>query len=313
MRPVATRLEFDHAQRAGREAQQKLADILVLDGAARLVALGPRRLPGARGRQRPLVDEGAHLAHDLVDVAHEREREGQHMAGRVAQRAGARELAVMAPAEGDRGIRHQVEVERAAEKRDRPQLAHQLPGMGDGGVLEVVEAHQRRDAGGLHRIEHGLGLGGTVGERLLAIDVLAGLGRGDGDLGMRVVGRGDVDDVDVRVGHELAPVGGPAAEPQLRRLCLGHVGAHVGYHLEHRHGGLGPEHHDRILERRAVGRAHPAGADHPDPDLAHRRLPWISIEPVRPARGRPWPTARWASRAWGHPHARALNAHAEVA
>ena len=44
-------------------------------------------------------------------------------------------------------------------------------------------------------------------ERLFAQDHLAGLGGGDGDLGVDVVRRGDVDEVDVVALDELAPVG----------------------------------------------------------------------------------------------------------
>ena len=51
----------------------------------------------------------------------------------------------------------------------------------------------RRRGGGGHRPS----IGQRAGERLLARDVLARLERGDGLLGMNVVGRADVDQPDV--------------------------------------------------------------------------------------------------------------------
>ena len=57
-------------------------------------------------------------------------------------------------------------------------------------------------------IEHLLAFLDIHGEGLFAEDVLAGFGGGDGDLGMDVVRRHDIDDVDIRIIDHGAPVGG---------------------------------------------------------------------------------------------------------
>ena len=49
----------------------------------------------------------------------------------------------------------------------------------------------------LHRVHHGSGFRGIAPQRLFAHHHLAGLRRGDGDLGVRIVGAGDVDQVDI--------------------------------------------------------------------------------------------------------------------
>jgi hypothetical protein len=51
-------------------------------------------------------------------------------------------------------------------------------------------------------------------QRLLAIDVLAGLKRGHRHLMMEVVRRGDVDDVDLGILDQLPPVAGGALEAE---------------------------------------------------------------------------------------------------
>ncbi len=156
----------------------------------------------------------------------------------------------------------------------------QLARVGVRRVLEVVEADQRRHARGPRGVCHLPGLGRAVGERLLAVDRLAGGERGERHLAMHVVGRGDVDHVDRGVAHQVPPVGAPAGEAQVVRGGARPVGVDVGDHLEPGHRGLGAEHHRHVAVRHAVRLAHPAGADQPDPDLAHRRC---SPAPACPA------------------------------
>ena len=79
----------------------------------------------------------------------------------------------------------------------------------------VVVPDHVGDAGALHRVDHALRLGKVAAERLLARDHLAGLCRGDGDFGMRVVGAGDVDQVDVVALDQSAPVGLMRVKPPL--------------------------------------------------------------------------------------------------
>ena len=99
-----------------------------------------------------------------------------------------------------------------AGQRDR---RHPAVGEADHG------AHAAR-RGALGGRGHRLGLGDGVGQRLLAQHVLAGLERGDGDLGVGVARRADVDEVDVVARDHRAPVGlgrlpSPAARPRRRR------------------------------------------------------------------------------------------------
>jgi len=55
-------------------------------------------------------------------------------------------------------------------------------------------------------VDDGPALADGPGHRLLAPDILAGLGGGDGDEGVPVGRRRDVDDVDVGPGQDLAEV-----------------------------------------------------------------------------------------------------------
>ena len=71
--------------------------------------------------------------------------------------------------------------------------------------------------GGLGGVGHGVGLGDGVRQRLLAQHVLACLEGGDGDLGVRVAGGDDVDDVDVIAVEQGAPVGGGLCPAPLLR------------------------------------------------------------------------------------------------
>jgi hypothetical protein len=61
--------------------------------------------------------------------------------------------------------------------------------------------------GFLDGLDHLSAFGAGSGQRFFAEDHLAGLGGGDGDFGVDVVGGADVDQVDVVAFDELAPVG----------------------------------------------------------------------------------------------------------
>jgi len=60
--------------------------------------------------------------------------------------------------------------------------------------------------GRLNRGDHALGLRGVPAERLFAHHHFARFRGGDRDLRMRIVGAGDVDEVDVLPANEIAPV-----------------------------------------------------------------------------------------------------------
>ena len=65
------------------------------------------------------------------------------------------------------------------------------------------------------RVDHALGLGRGQGQRLLAQDVLAGLGGRDRPLRVEVVGQRDVDRVDLGIGEQRLVGGVGARDAQL--------------------------------------------------------------------------------------------------
>ena len=71
---------------------------------------------------------------------------------------------------------------------------------------------------GLHHLAR---LDDRLAQRLLAVDVFARLGRGDGDVGVPMVGRGDDDGVDVFPGKQLAEVVVGVAALERRVVLLG--------------------------------------------------------------------------------------------
>ena len=88
---------------------------------------------------------------------------------------------------------------------------HELARLAEAAVLPVLAAHLERDAARLRHAHHLLSLAHAERHRLLAVDVLAGLHRGDRDDRVPVVRRDHHDGVHRRVRHHLAPVRGHAA------------------------------------------------------------------------------------------------------
>jgi hypothetical protein len=193
------------------------------------------------------------------------------MCADVAERAGSGQLPAQPPDERELRIDDPV---LQVHRPHVPDLAE--PPVGDERAQErrgrdppVVEPAHRPDPVG-----PGLGRGGRhlprlvggVGERLLAQHVLAGGQRGQGDLGVAVTGRTDVDDVDVVALDELAPVGRPALPAELLG-GLGDGGLAAPADRGHRrsYGQVVDPVHGAPGER--VRRAHERVADHPDPQL----------------------------------------------
>ena len=107
---------------------------------------------------------------------------------------------------------------RTCRMSPEPPVGDELPGERDRRHPAVGEPDHRPDALGRgpgRGLGHRLGLGHAVGQRLLAEHVLAGLERGDRDLGVGVAGGADVDQVDVVALDDPPPVGlgGRPAEP----------------------------------------------------------------------------------------------------
>ena len=107
----------------------------------------------------------------------------------------------------------------AAEVPDLAELAgvDQLPRQPHRGDEAVVEAAEVLDARRLDALPDLVALGGVAAERLLAEDVLAGLGGGDRRLGVERVGAAVVEEGDPRIGDEVVPVGRPVLVAVPRR------------------------------------------------------------------------------------------------
>ena len=119
-------------------------------------------------------------------------------------------------------------------------------------------------------------LGHVHAERFLAKHSLARFGGGDGDGRVRIVGRGDVDDVDVGVVDDLPPVGGkffpnrtarrrPRSWPALRPQIV----------WSFTRGGQ-VEEAAHLTPGVRMGLAHEVVADHADVELFFHRGEWIA-------------------------------------
>ena len=135
------------------------------------------------------------------------------MRQQVAGHAGTRRRRVQAPEA--RAALRQIgrdgpvlqEVGAVMEDAAETAFVDELLGHGDRRDAAVVVPDGVEHLGAFDGRDHLLAFGGVKGERLLAHDHLAGLGRRDGDLHVAVVGRADVDDVDILALDELAPIG----------------------------------------------------------------------------------------------------------
>lgn len=125
------------------------------------------------------------------------------MGAHVDERAAAGAVDLPEPV----GVGAGVGLDLADEVR-LPELAAADEGGGafvHGGEEEVFGAGEE-DAGAIAGVDHVARGGQTVGQRFLAEDVLPGGCGGDGDGCVEVVGGGDSDGVDRRLGQQAAPV-----------------------------------------------------------------------------------------------------------
>ena len=139
----------------------------------------------------------------------------------------------VAPRVGHIGVSHVVGLEVDARMLDFADLsfAEGRNGQSMHRVLNIVEADQGNEPVLPSSLRHLASVVRVGGQRLLAVHMLACGDRGHGDFEVRVVGRANVDDVDLRILDDATPVVGrppiapfagdatrPALDQSLRRF-----------------------------------------------------------------------------------------------
>ena len=265
---------LDGAAAAPRKTEHHAGDVVDLD----LHAFGgTRRL---RPRFHDGLDVGRHLGHGTQQETRHADDVRTEVGDHARPAAG-----IEAPDIGAVRIGHVVLGMDAAEAGDLAQLASgdHLARQLERRVLDVVVANLRLDARCLGRLHHLARLAGAGRQRLFAMNMLAGPGRGDRHLLVQDVGRGHRDDVDCRVVEQTAPVAGRGLEAILRgkagrrsRIRIRHAAqAHARDVGEHRwRGAIGI----------GMGPAHESRADQSISDLSHDLSPGQPCNPPPPSR-----------------------------
>ena len=156
------------------------------------------------GRSR---DERLQQARQPGRLADEIARLIDHVRAEVAERSRAGLLLVEPPDLRELRVHHPLLVIAAAEVVDLTELAglDDLLGQDDRRIEAVVERRHVLHAGGGDLPPDLVGLVGVAAERLLADDVLARLGGGDGRLEMGVVRPAVVEDLHVGIRDDVFP------------------------------------------------------------------------------------------------------------
>ena len=115
----------------------------------------------------------------------------------------------------------------------------------------------------LYRVHHGFGFFRGSAEGLLAEDHLAGLGRGNRDLGVSVIRAGDINEVNIFTRNQSAPVGlyrliAPVLSKSLYAVRVARTDC-----FQHRTVGQ-IEKTGGLQERIRMGAPHESVADDPD-------------------------------------------------
>ena len=217
----------------------------------------------------PLLDERLGHRRDVGDGAIEPQRRvdavGEEIAGHAASGGGGIEPPQRCPPLGEIGADRPIleELGPVMEHAPEPAGIDELLGVGHGRDAPVVVPNSVGHPRLLDRRHHLFPFSDIHREGLLAEDRLAVLRRFDGDFGMEVVRRADVDRVDVVGSDELPPVGldapvAPALGEGLRLLRI------TGRHRLEDGEILEVEEVPYPLVAVGVGPAHEAVADHAD-------------------------------------------------
>ena len=252
----------------------------VVDGRlARLLAARTRlrALAGdlaARVRDdRALLDEGLlDRAHDLGHlVAGDEARHVDDVRVEVAMRARTREITLEAPQQRRVWPAPVLQVRRAhvEDAPEAPLLDQPVRERHRGAATIVVpdEGAHALLGGGARGEHHLLRVGERAGERLLARDMLAGLEARDRHLGVEMVRRRDIDELDLGVREQVLPVHGRVLPAPLGGERGGFRGVATRDHA-HRGRALEVEELRALAPRGRVRAAHELGADQRDPDRA---------------------------------------------
>lgn len=208
---------------------------------------------------------------DRYDLARKIACEVDDVRPDIADRAGPRDRLLETPTERAIGIGRPVLQVGAAEVEDVPNLAvlDQPFGQRHGGRAAIIKGHHVDGVGALNGIQHRLRLGARPRQRLLADHVFARLCRGNCDLGVRVIGGADIDNVDVWSRYRCAPVARSVIEAKAIARRRRHLVANVDHHFTHRDGWRGPEEHRHRRVGHGMRLAHKAAADHRNIELFH--------------------------------------------
>ena len=266
---------LDQARHAPGRAQVQEAAVVHLH----------RRQLGAAGRDRTAVDQGLQGGVDRLAAAEQVADQVQHVAAQVVHGSAAGRLLVQPPRHRLGRVDVAGAVVAAPEGEDPTQEAvvDELPGAGDGGKEAEVEGRLRLHARAAHRVRHAGALGDGAGQRLLAVDVLAGRRGGHHHRLVQVVGHRAVDQVDVVAFDDTPVIVAPRRTADLARCPLG-GGRGRGRHGRdpHRVGRQAVVEGDRPVGQR-VHLADAAVADQAHPDRAGVARAHVSV----PGRARP--------------------------
>ena len=263
--------DFDRAQRAIDQPRLQQGDIVHLDRGSFVY---PRC-------DRPLLDQRIQRGVDRGKVAQQIIQQVQYMRAQVEERATARDFALQTPGHGFVGADIAGAVITSAKRKHPPAEAfcHQLSGARQRREEAKIECQLRLDAGNMHGFCHRQRFAFIHGQRLFAIDMLAGGCGSQGDLVMRVVGRADVDGVDIGARQQIAIVGAVLVAADFVRGGPSGGFARGGYSRDlYAVGG------QAIVERDGAigGGMHapdPAIADQPDFDIWHLFVSFLLILP----------------------------------
>ena len=193
---------FERGERAIREARKEEAGVVDAD-----------RLDLAREIVTSFLDEGFCDRCDLVDASVQPHGRIDAVRQKIAGDPAARDACIEPPKRraalrqifGDRPVLQ--ELRPVVIDLAEPSLVDEMFGERHRRHAAIVVPHHVRDAGLLDRGDHLRPLRLIAAERLLTHDHFARLGGSDRDLGVRVIGRCNVNQVDVLPRDELSPVG----------------------------------------------------------------------------------------------------------